>query len=785
MSLSKTIIEQYGSLLEKHPDCIILCQVGEFYEIFGESAQKIHKILGIALTKKGKLPMCGFPKGSLNRYVSILLKHNHKIVICDQGNKKTNKELLQRHVTRIITPGTIFEDELNNNATNYLLFIKKTHKNCYCLSWADLSTGEFLYTTTHKAIEMINIILPSEIIIDESSLFLMKQIQGYQNPCISRAEPVTNGNEILYSYYKKYFYEMIEEEENACGTIIQYAKNNNINPVLRTPKRNNNSEKMFITNNALLSLEIFKKQYGEENNTFFSHLNKTSTTAGSRMLRKWLASPYTNIDEIEKRLNAVALLCKNYEETLEIQSLLKQCSDLEKILVKIKSEKATTIDLLLLQKTIQSSHKISKILLKIGLLQKNEKKNLLYLIFSNLCDPNNIMTEIQKTIENTKEKDNTVDIKKDNFPELKKMHQELLKQKEKIKKLENKYKNISGIRKLSIKYHTKHGYIIEIPNNETNILCDKESFIYSHSTMEKAIFHTEELYITERHINTITIEIKNTEKEILLSLCKFITNHAETMYNLTNATAKLDVLISFAIQATKYNYTKPILKYENILNIKNGRHPILENKVKNFIPNDLHLHNNSWILTAPNMSGKSTFLRQNALIIIMAQIGSFVPADFAEIGIVDRLFTRIGSGDALIKGMSTFMIEMSETAEIINNTTNNSFVIMDEIGRGTCFQDGFAIALATIEYLCKKKQCRTIFATHFYQLPQKASHIVNLDSYTIDTTINDDGEIIFLYKINKGQAKESMALKIAQIAGIPLPILLKAQQIKKEMEQEK
>ncbi|CAK8163023.1 DNA mismatch repair protein MutS [Candidatus Xenohaliotis californiensis] len=782
-----SILEQYTKIASNYSDCILLCRIGEFYEVFGDIAVKISELLNITLTKKGVVPMCGFPSVALMRFVAILLNNNYKIAICEQIDDTIigKSRLSQREVVRVITPGTVFEEELiESSVANYLMCIKPIMKDmAYALSWADVSTGELCYTSTKKPMEIISIINPSEILIENKEHSIVHNIKCKHTCLFTKVMISIESDECLYEEYNKYFYEMTTMEKDACATIILYMKNIGVPMVLKSPIRVDNADHMFIDSNAIYGLEIFREQLGEKHNTLFALLNKTSTTAGARMLHKWLATPYANFKSINERLNAVDIFYNDMELTTKIRDLLKTCSDLERLLSKINANYITPKDLIFIMHTMNATLLIAGLITKhcsIPNCAKFTNASSLASIFTTLRDPHGFGVQISHKLNDNLNKDYQESgdyIKTVNAPILhakKEIIRELATQ---IKILERNYRKISGVKKLSIKNHVKYGYYIEVVANEADRLLSNSKFTHIQTLSNTLRFSTEELCLLERHLRVAYDAAECIEKEIVQDLAAMIKDEISNLYDLAVALSTLDVITTFAKIAKDMNYIRPEILNNNILSIKQARHPVLESKIKCFIPNDIEMNMGSWLVTSPNMSGKSTILRQVALIVIMAQIGSYVPADSAQIGLVDKIFSRIGSSDKIVHGMSTFMVEMTETANIVNNATGKSLVILDEIGRGTCHHDGLAIAMAIIEYLCIVIKCRFMFATHFHELPKIAKHIKNLTYYTIETTCFNENGIKFHYKLKQGYGNKSMGIEIASIAGIPTTIINRAKEL--------
>jgi len=781
MQANTPAIMQYIDAKKQYPDAIVLFRMGDFYELFFDDAVLASKELEITLTSRGKndnkVPLAGIPYHALDNYLGKFVEKGYKIAICEQlEDPKQAKGVVKRGVIRVITPGTKSMDLVNSNSNNYLMSIYQ-HSDYYAIAVIDLTTNECKtsivnYTNLINEISKFN---PSEIIVPESL-----KLNSELNENLSKLKYFIN-------YIDNDFFNIDKHIElNNIDTLdvdlpltaISKILNHTINSIAKYSKYTGiNSEltqdiKVFSVNNCLTidrislrNLELLYNTYDGSNNfTLLSALNKTCTSMGLRLMKNIILRPLIDIKEIEKRLNAVEELKDNMMIRESIRFLLKQVYDIERLSVKLSQGKAQPKDLNALKKS----------LIKVKDLEKE-----LFKLSSRLCKELNTFHNVQQIIELI---DDALDdsynyslndrgyIKKGYNSELSELRRLLNNSKEILMEIEEREKQKNNIPNLRISYNKVIGYHITI--SKSNLKYVPSYFIRKQTLVNAERFITPELKELEEKILQAEQNIDALELKIYNELIEKLLPFVNSLLDCSKNIAYLDVLQSFAETAYRYNYVKPEINDLNITHIKSGRHPIIEQIEPNFTPNDLYMDKNNFIhiITGPNMSGKSTFMRQIMLIQVMMQIGCFVPCEFASLDIVDKIFTRIGASDHLSKGESTFMVEMLETANILNNATNNSLIILDEIGRGTSTFDGIAIAHSVIEYLANKIKAKTLFATHYHQLNRLADDYEYINNYNI-LVKEDKDKIIFLHKIVVGGTDKSYGIHVAKLAGVPSEVV--------------
>ena len=791
---------QYVQIKEAYKDMLLLYRMGDFYEMFFEDAIIGSEILGIALTQRGKIqdekiPMCGVPFHSVDTYLTKLINNGIKVAICEQSEtvdkfkERGGKGPLPRSVVRVITPGTIQEDKFLDPKINNFLTSISSILDEYAVAWADMSTGLFkVQCCTYKeVVNILHLINPSEIIICEESF---KNFKKLEDEFIFSCQPdltfdLNKGETALKELYEIDDLTLlgIEKKEiiSATGGLLNYLKSTQIDFMPRLEKLEivNKEDFMTIDFSARKSLELIFSQKNEKKGSLLHCIDKTITSGGSRLLSQRISSPLINKTEINKRLDLVEFFLDNYDLTKQVTNILSKIGDIERCLSRIVNNRGGPRDLFLIGLSLKNADLIGQ------LLQKN--KNIINKVMILLS-----ISELHKNLLDAIEENSLSSVKDGNFIKdgfsitLDKARKFRDESKIHITSLEKKYIQSTGISSLKIKFNNVLGYHIEVRAIHGNRLLNDENFHHRQTTAQAFRFSTEELIKMENDINFSRQKILNIELGIFEELVSKIKSNLKNIYKISSEVAKIDVATSSAILSFENDFCKPIINDDENLNILEGRHPVVElsNKKNNkFIVNSCILSddNNIWLLTGPNMAGKSTFLRQNAIIIILAQAGLYVPAKIAEIGIVDKLFSRVGASDDLAKGQSTFMIEMIETAYILNQATKKSFVIMDEIGRGTATWDGLAIAWACLEHVHEKIKCRTIFATHYHELTTLKDKLKRLTPYVMSVK-EWNSEVIFLYKIIKGVAKRSYGIHVAKIAGIPEKVVSRANDLLKLLE---
>jgi DNA mismatch repair protein MutS len=782
------LLKQYYKIKEKYCDMILFFRLGDFYEMFGEEAIKIAPIIGVVLTQRAGSPMCGVPCSSANTYIKKLLINGFKIAICEQlGNSKCDDGIIKREVVKVITPGTIVEDTLlESKENNFLMsiFLNETNTSITYAA-ADISTGEFVTSET-TIFDIETEILkysPGEIIISENNKKNKYMLHFIYNFCI----PISFIDNYIFNTEKwkeniNFFLKNNKINSNffnneiicACNALIYYIKKmqpqsiNIFSNIIYIKK----SDFMYLDATAIKNLELVNSFKDDNKKTLFDVMDSTKTPMGMRTLRKWVLNPLFDSLKIVKRQKIVKFFIDNILILNNLCDKLKIISDIERIIAKISSCIATPKDLIGLKKSLKIINDIYNDIKKIinidYIIQENTK--IIDKISHYLFDNSSAL------------KDGNV-IKNGVNVELDKLRKTLFDIKKYISDLELNERKLSNINNLKIGYTSIFGYYIEVTNSNLHLV--PKHYIRKQTVTTGERYITNELMNLEEKILSIKEKIFKLENDIFNELNIWLFQFIPNILKVSNIISEIDILSGFAINALEYNYICPNISNDLNLFIKNSRHPVVEKKVKkgDFIENDIIFDNNDriMIITAPNMSGKSTYLRQTALIVIMAQIGSFIPATNATIGLVDRIFTRIGAADNIIDGESTFMVEMNETSNILKQYTEKSLIILDEVGRGTSTFDGISIAFSIIEFFIKStkeshKIAKILFATHYFELINMFSKFKYVVNYSIDVKewCND---IIFLHKIIKKKVNKSYGIYVAKIAGIPIEIINRAYEI--------
>lgn len=797
-----SIISEYIKLKKKYNDCLLFYRLGDFYEFFFEDAVIVSKELNIVLTKRGKhngvdVPMSGVPVHRSDEYLMRLVKNGFKIAICEQletaeeAKKRGKSEKIKRDVVRIVTPGTIVEnDYLDGRENNYLGCLVIRDKNNIAFAWLDLSTKKFTCKTlsieTYQSFLMI--VSPKEILISDSmnKLFnvaeFCKQNNIFTTIYADNYFAEKRTRDFLLDFYKITSIDSFGFTNNteiiACGALIEYLSITQMNNVYKFdyPKIFNDLSYLYMDSSAIKSLDIFKTSDGKSSGSLLNAIDNTVSDSGSRKLRNWLNFPSLDTYEIEDRLSIVDFFIKNSKLRIGISVFLSKIPDLERSLTKILLKNYKVKDLLNIKNFIKMSYEISYIIAEASI--NNELPIRLQSIYQSTSQYNELYTLLDIALlddvnfsENSKQVNPNFDII------LKSLYDMKNNSSEKISILTDKYRKELGIINLKISSNNLIGFYIEVSANQAIKLVDKHEFIHKQSLSTSVRYITKELIDLELSVLRADAEYTKLENSIFIKLCESVLDYSDILFYTSEIISELDVFISFSTLAIKRNYVKPIVSYNNKINIIEGKHPVIEEKI-DFIPNDLILDDskNMILLTGPNMAGKSTYLRQNAIIILMAQIGSFVPAKYAEIGLVDKLFSRVGASDIIYSGKSTFMVEMIEVANILNNATKRSFVILDEIGRGTAFCDGISIANAVLEYIHTKIACRTIFATHYHELCEIEDNLSQLKCCYVFVDDNDS-QINFTYSICNGRNNHSYGINVAKLAGLPCDVIERATEI--------
>lgn len=793
------MLRHYVDVKNDFKDALLLYRVGDFYETFFDDAIITAKVLSLTLTGKecgheDRAPMCGVPHHVIDTYVNRLVKKGYKVALCDQiEDPKEAKGLVKRAITRVITPGTLTDIEsLENKENNYLLSIFENEYGL-AMAYCDISTGKLVgleiktlsKNIGKKAIDQIEKINPSEIVLVNN--FNNEEIKKYLNlnnqifvnyidfttDYENRVKTIVNylGKDNLYKIKDKRL--IIVALANLLDYIYKYYEEkldhiNNIE-ILKI------NEFMEIEANTRKNLELTRNlATNSKENTLISILDKADTVMGSRMIHEWLERPLIDKDKINRRLDLVDAFYKDNILSRNVSNYLDNIYDLERILAKISYKRANARDLISLKNSLRDIPELKNLLTK-------SSNNLVKNLGINLPEIDDLYELIENSIVDEPPLNITEGgIIKNNFDEKLDNLKELADNAEdKLIEYENKQKDLTGIKNLKIIYNKNNGYSIEV--TKSNIDKVDSSYIRKQTLKNQERYTTEELENISSMILNGKEKINQLEYDIFNEIIEKILSSTLRLQSLSKMIANIDSLNSLAKIAHKYSYCRPDICESNIIEIKDGRHPVIETSLdeNEFIANDTQIgeeDNLIQIITGPNMAGKSTYMRQMALIIIMAQIGSFVPATSARIGICDKIFTRIGASDNISKGESTFMLEMNEVSNIIKNSTDKSFVILDEVGRGTSSDDGLSIAMALVEYLSKHKKVKTVFATHFHELTILENELSNVKNLKIEI-LEEDNNLVFLRKITRGKSDRSYGIEVAKLSGLPDEILDNARNI--------
>ena len=785
MALSP-MMAQYLNIKENNPGCLLLFRLGDFYELFFDDAITASKELDLVLTGRDcglneRAPMCGVPFHAVDGYIAKLVEKGYKVAICEQLNNP-KKGIATREIVRVITPGTVMEsDMLTADANNYLLSVcLEDGKAGVC--WADISTGEFNRMTIDAAIaiklnDLLLRIKPSEIICNGEMKMLSRNLSAvkYGGLCefqqIDETEfNIDNAREIIPAMCKDSANILKEETVcvKACGALLRYVRQTQKRDLKYIHSNENDEKTMTIDSIALSTLEITAPANGKKQGSLYSAVNKTLTGMGARLLVKRLTAPSTDVQTINLRLDGTEELVNDKILRGEVADALSGIFDIERISTRIAYGNITPKECVALANSLD----------KLPILKKaisSCKSEIITALRNTLDTLTDIADELHSAIKSdpsTFVRDGGV-INDGYNKELDEYRSASKNSKAILAEIEAKEKERTGIKNMRVGYNSVFGYYIEVSKSQTGLV--PYEYVRKQTTANAERYITEELKQIEDKILHAEERALAIEAELYAALIKKLSAFCDRMLATAFIVANIDVLYSSAEVAAKYRYTKPVVTDENRnINIKEGRHVTVERiGTETFVPNDTFLNDNdsrTMIITGPNMAGKSVYMRQVALIVILAQAGFFVPADKAEIGIVDRIFTRVGASDDLHTGRSTFMVEMSEVAHILENATDNSLILLDEVGRGTATYDGLSIAWSIIEYLSEKFKAKTLFSTHYHELTDLEGVVDGVKNYKM-TVRELNGNIIFMRKLMRGSANRSFGIEVAGLSGLPKKVI--------------
>jgi DNA mismatch repair protein MutS len=794
------LMKQYNEIKRKYPDACLLFRVGDFYETFGDDAVRASKILGITLTKRGagsetETALAGFPHHSINTYLPKLVKAGLRVAICDQlEDPKMTKTIVKRGVTELVTPGVSMNDEVLNSKTNNFLASVYFANKSIGISFLDVSTGEFL--TAQGNAEYIDKLLqnfsPSEVLIQKNNKNEFRENFGddyhsfYLEDWIYKEDYAFD---ILTKHFKTvslkgFGIEELKEGIIASGAILYYLSETQHNKVQHITSIQRIAENAYVWMDrfTIRNLELYHS-YNPNAVTLLDVIDRTLSPMGGRLLKRWLALPLKDCSKIQGRHQVVSYLKENQEVLKRIQYQIKQISDLERLISKIAAGKVSPREVIYLKESLDA-------IIPIKTLALESPQEAVKIIGDSLhsCDL------LREKIKTTLNQDAPVAIAKGNAiakgvnEELDELRAISTSGKDYLEGIESRESQRTGISSLKISFNNVFGYYIEVRNTHKDKV--PPEWIRKQTLVNAERYITEELKVYEAKILGAEEKIQKIESELFEQLVAWITTYIKPVQLNANLVAQLDCLCSFTQLAIENKYVCPELDETFELEIKNGRHPVIEKQLPvgtPYISNDVFLDRETQqliMITGPNMSGKSAILRQTALIVLLAQMGSFVPADSVKMGIVDKIFTRVGASDNISMGESTFMVEMNETASILNNISDRSLVLLDEIGRGTSTYDGISIAWAIAEFLHEHpSRPKTLFATHYHELNEMSETLTRIQNYNVAVKELKD-TVLFVRKLVKGGSAHSFGIHVAKMAGMPQTVILKAQKLLKKLEKD-
>ena len=791
------LMKQYNTIKTKYPDAMLLFRVGDFYETFGEDAIKAAQVLGITLTYRNnggdKLELAGFPHHSVNTYLPKLVKAGMRVAICDQlEDPKQTKTIVKRGVTELVTPGVALNDEVLSSKTNNFLCALQFGKKHIGISFLDVSTGEFLLAQGNE--EYIDKLLqnfnPSEVLVPKNKKSQFLEAFGTNYHSFYLEDWIYKhdyANETLNNHFKTnslkgFGVEHLEEGIVASGAILYYLSETQHNKLEHITAINRIAEDEYVWMDrfTVRNLELYGSQ-SVNAVTLLDVIDKTISPMGGRLLKRWLALPLKNVARIQQRHQVVSYLLKDHQTFDKIRNYTKQIGDLERLISKVATQKVSPREVIQLKNSLEA-------IVPIKALATQCDNDALKAIGDNLHSCDVLRSKIKETLN----EEAPVNIAKGNAiakgfsAELDEYRSLAYSGKDYLDKMLQRETEATGITSLKIASNNVFGYYIEVRNTHKDKVPD--TWIRKQTLVNAERYITEELKEYETKILGAEEKIGALEHQLFSELVLWMTSYIKSIQQNANLIAQLDCLSAFTELAKTNNYVLPVIDNSYDLEIKNGRHPVIEKQLPlgdTYIANDVFLDNETQqmiMITGPNMSGKSAILRQTALIVLLAQMGSFVPADSARIGLVDKIFTRVGASDNISMGESTFMVEMNETASILNNLSDRSLVLLDEIGRGTSTYDGVSIAWAISEYLHEHpSKAKTLFATHYHELNEMTETFKRIKNFNVSVKETKDN-VLFLRKLVEGGSHHSFGIHVAKMAGMPQQVIRKANKILKKLE---
>ncbi len=790
--------QQYQSIKTEHPNDIVLFRLGDFYESFHDDAKTLSKVLGITLTGRGKgesrIPMAGIPYHALDNYLPKLVSTGYKVAIVEQLTEPKPGQLVERDVTKVITAGTLTDEKtLSDDKNNFIVSLSSTtNKNpLYGFSFCDISTGELrTFETSSEAIIKGEIVRlqPAELVVPDS---LGIDLDSNNVQLTKRSDldyDLDHSYELLLNQFETktlegFGIEGMHSSISSLGALLSYLQECQRSVLAHIKKVSlyNFTDFMPLDQITIRNLELIYPISGTDlSSTVFQQLNNCQTSMGKRKLRSWVLHPYIVEQPIKERLDSVEELCSDQIKNSKLREKLLNVPDIERIIGRIGLGSANARDLLALESGLRNVAELMDLLD-----DKTTTSRLKHIQYSitNTDAIDSVTRVISEAIH--PEPPNTISegnlIKEGYNPQVDELRSLCGGSKSTLASIQSREIEKTGIPNLKISYNKVFGYYIEI--TKSHIAKVPEDYIRKQTLTNSERYITEELKVLESRILNAEEQLLKLEKELFEKIRSDISKYSQELLFLSNLTAELDALTNFAYIAKQYRFTKPEIIKGRELHIKDGRHFVVERLQDNFVPNDTDFESDDKVivLTGPNMSGKSTYIRQTALLILLAQIGCFVPAKEMRFSIIDRIFTRVGASDNLSRGQSTFMVEMSESANILNNATESSLIILDEVGRGTSTYDGVAIAWAMVEYIHEEIAAKTLFATHYHELIELENSLEGVKNYHVNVLEKGDN-VEFQHKIKKGSTSKSYGVHVAEMAGVPKKLLLRANEILNKFE---
>ncbi len=794
------IRRQYLRIKKQHPDAILLFRLGDFYEAFDEDARVAANELEIVLTsremgKGNRIPMAGIPHHALESYLAKLINHGHRVAICEQVTKPSDSPgIVDREVVRVVTPGTVVEPGLlDSRANNYLAGIVFSDDEA-AIAHVDITTSEFAVTQLlrDRALAELERLHPSEVIAGAEDSLAEALAEIRITPVDDYWFESENARQTLLDQFQVTTLEgfgcaRLPLAIKAAGAVVRYLQETQKASLGQISNLATYSTESFMTLDARTqnNLELLRGAGGSAAGSLLSVIDFTRTAMGGRLLKRWLGQPLLDIETLTRRHDAVAWFHDNSLPRIQVTGLLGAVADIERLVNRAAFNVATPKELIALRDSLEIVPE-----LRTAIAGQIESESLVWLI-AGLKPREDVVALIREAISD--EPSNTVGegnvIRTGFAAELDSLREVAGNARQYLANLEKQEQAATGIKSLRVGYNRVFGYYFEV--SKANLTQVPEHYIRKQTLVGGERYYTPELKEHESTILNARERIGELETDLFRQVCRQIAAAGEPVLAVARAIAEIDVLAGLAEVAVRHDYARPELTEGNELTITEGRHPVVERTLTDsgFVPNDTHLSNDDAqliILTGPNMAGKSTYLRQVALIVLLAQIGSFVPARSAQIGLVDRIFTRIGARDDLASGQSTFMMEMVETANILNNATSRSLLILDEIGRGTSTYDGLSIARAVAEYIHNHPRlgAKTLFATHYHEMVELAGFLPRVKNYNV-AVVEDHGEVIFLRKIVPGGVDKSYGIHVAKLAGLPRSVVHRAQEVLDDLESDR